>query len=100
FTATVTGTGATGTVNFKDGASSISGCSAQTVASGTATCTTTTIPVSGSPHSITAVYSGDTNFTGSTSSAVSQTVSQASTTTSLSRTSGSSPSTYGSSLTF
>ena len=33
-----------------------------------------TLSVSGSPHSITAVYGGDGNFTGSTSAAISQTV--------------------------
>src|SRR5439155_24389522 len=39
FTATISPSTATGTVNFKDGASSITGCSAQTIRRSTATCT-------------------------------------------------------------
>ena len=50
--------------------------------------------IAGSPHSITAVYAGDTNFATSTSTAVSQTVSQASTTTTV--TSDANPSVSGS----
>jgi hypothetical protein len=49
-------------------------------------------------HSITAEYGGDTNFNGSTSSALSQTVSKASTSTSVS--SSLNPSIYGQSITF
>lgn len=66
FTATVTGPGGTptGTVNFKDGGSSISGCASQTLSSGVATCTTTALSVG--THSITADYGGDGNFTTST----------------------------------
>jgi len=96
FTATVqppAGTSATGTVTFLDGSTSLgsatlSGNSAQlSIASlGTGT------------HSITAVYSGDTNMAGSTSAAVAQQVSQASTTTTLS--SGVNPSVFGQAITF
>ena len=52
----------------------------------------------GSGQSITAVYSGDSNFTTSTSSALSQTVNQDSTTTSVA--SATNPSVYGQSVTF
>src|SRR5207249_3909232 len=51
-----------------------------TLSSGQATFTTSSISVS--THSITAVYGGDANLNGSTSSALSQTVSKANTTTS------------------
>jgi hypothetical protein len=77
FTATVarTNPGAgtiTGTVQFKDGAANLG--SPVTIASGQAQLTTSCLPVGN--RSITAVYSGDTNFKTSTStSAVSQTVS-------------------------
>ena len=52
----------------------------------------------GSGQSITAVYSGDLNFTTSTSTALSQTVNQDSTTTSLA--SSTNPSVYGQAVTF
>ncbi len=69
------------TVTFKDGASTIS-CGTGSVAfNGTsATCVVTYASTTGSPHSITVVFGGDTNYGGSTSSALSQTVSKASTT--------------------
>jgi hypothetical protein len=68
----------TGTVTFKDGSTAI--CTSVPVASiGTttaaATCQQTYTGISGSPHSITAVYSNsDGNFSGSTSSPLSQIV--------------------------
>ena len=95
FTATVVGAGATGTVTFKDGATTLG---TGTLSAGTATFSTSTLSVAGSPHSITAVYGGDSNFTGSTSSAIAQNVNQASNTVTL----GSSlnPSTFGQSVTF
>jgi len=68
--ATVTPASATGTVQFKDGAANLG--APVSVNSGTAT-----LPVSSltlGSHSITAVYSGDTNNAGSTSPAVSQVV--------------------------
>jgi hypothetical protein len=96
FSATVqppTGTTATGTVTFLDGSTSLgsatlAGNSAQlSIASlGTGT------------HSVTAVYSGDTNMAGSTSAAVAQQVNQASTATTLS--SGVNPSVFGQTITF
>ena len=85
FTATVTsligGTVNAGTVSFKDGATTLSSPSVN--ASGVATFATAALSVTGSPHSITAVYNGNGNFTTSTSSAISQVVNPASTTTTI-----------------
>ena len=64
---------ADGYVNFLDGTTTI-GTGIALNSSGVATFSTSTLTVSGSPLSITAVYSGDTNFTTSTSNAVSQVV--------------------------
>lgn len=69
YTATVTGAGATGTVTFKDGVTTLG---TQALSGGTATFNTTSL-AAGS-HSITAEYSGDGTFNGSTSNAVSTTV--------------------------
>lgn len=70
-----------GTVNFLDGTTQI-GTGALT--SGTATFSTSSLSGTASPHSITAVYVGDTNFATSTSTAVSQVVNAAATTTTAS----------------
>ncbi len=56
------------------------------------------LSTTGSPHSITAVYNGDTNFTGSTSDNFLQTVNQSSTTTTV--TSSVNPSVFGHGVTF
>jgi hypothetical protein len=100
FTATVSpasGTATpTGTVNFLDGTTQIG--TGTLNASGVATFSTSTLTVSGSPHSITAVYGGGPNFGGSTSSAVSQVVNQASSTTGL--VSSLNPSTSGATVMF
>ncbi len=76
FTATVTGIAPTGSVNFKDGAASITGCSAVALAgsgnSRTATCSTSALTAA--THSITAAYSGDAANAASTSAALSQVV--------------------------
>jgi uncharacterized repeat protein (TIGR01451 family) len=74
FTATVSGAYGTptGAVAFQDSGTEISGCSAVALSSGQATCVLTSL-ASGS-HAITAVYSGDATYTGSTSSAYTQTV--------------------------
>lgn len=77
-TATVT-TGATGTVTFKDGGTTLG---TATLNSNTATFTTTGLTV-GTHSSLTAVYGGDTNYAGSTSSAQTVTVNKISTTTSI-----------------
>ena len=81
FTATVAPVGAppgtpTGTVTFFDGATPIS-CeppSDGTLSGGQATCSTSTLSVAGSPHDITAQYGGDTNYNGSTSTILQQSV--------------------------
>jgi len=98
-TATVTAiapaTGArTGTVVFQDGGVVIAGCGAQVItAGGTATCATNAL-VAGS-HPITAIYSGDANFTTSTSAVLTQTVLSTTTTTVIS---SGNPSVFGQSV--
>jgi hypothetical protein len=84
FTATVTaaspGSGTpTGSVEFYDGSTELG----SGTLNGTSTATFTASTLSIGTHSITGIYSGDGNFTTSTSSAVSQRVNQASTTTTL-----------------
>ena len=103
FTATVAGIAPTGSVNFKDGGSSIAGCSAVALAgsgnSRTATCTSSTLAVA--THSIVASYAGDAGNTASNSATLSQVVSSAGpapTTTTVA--SSLNPSTAGTSVTF
>ncbi|HEX5450681.1 MAG TPA: Ig-like domain repeat protein [Gaiellaceae bacterium] len=98
FTATVTGDSPTGTVEFDDGGSAISGCDAQTVDGGTgeATCTTSTLALGS--HTITAAYSGDLNNLISSASALTQTIDQATSATTV--VSSSNPSAPGDSVTF
>jgi YVTN family beta-propeller protein len=83
----------TATVTFKDGSTELG-----TVAlnGGAATLTTSTLAVGS--HSITAIYGGDSNFTSSTSAALTQIVNKVSATTTL----GSSvnPSSFGQAVTF
>ncbi len=77
FTATVTpsaGGPPTGSVTFKDGAITLGTGTLNGANPGVATFSTSTLSVSGSPHSITAVYGGDSNFASSTSSVLSQTI--------------------------
>jgi YVTN family beta-propeller protein/uncharacterized repeat protein (TIGR03803 family) len=76
FTATVVGQSGgapTGTVTFGDGVTTLG---SSTLSGGTATLSIATLAVG--PHPITAVYSGDTNFVGSSGS-LNQTVNKAST---------------------
>ena len=88
-TATVSSSGiATGTVSFYDGAALLGTAS---VSAGVATFTTSAFAVG--THSLTAVYSGDSSFSGSTSSVDTATVTQASTATTL--TSAPNPSVFG-----
>jgi hypothetical protein len=101
FTATVTPTSGngtpTGTIQFQvDGANF---GAPVTLVNGTATSNTTSSlsVTSGTGHSIMAVYSGDTNFTGSSAS-LTQTVNQAGTTTTL--VSSTNPSVFGQSVTY
>jgi hypothetical protein len=65
--------GATGTVNFRSGGSSIVGCGSEVVTSGFATCTTKSLATG--TDSLTAVYSGDSNYQSSTSLAINFTIS-------------------------
>ena len=97
FTATVAaGAGTlTGTVDFLDNGTTIGTGSLDNT--GQANFATSTL-TAGSYPTITAVYGGDTNFTGSTSPAISQQVNQAATTTAV--TSSANPSVYGQSVTF
>ncbi len=67
-------------MTFKHGSTTLG---TGTLSSGVATFTTTSLPVGS--NSITAVYGGDTDFTGSTSGALTQTVSQSATTTKLTK---------------
>jgi Bacterial Ig-like domain (group 3) len=81
FTATVMpqyGGQASGTVTFKDGATTLGSAA---VSGNAASLTTSSLAIG--THSITAVYSGDSNFVGSTSNTVSQVVTKATTTTTL-----------------
>ena len=76
YTASVTPIGQpvalTGTVAFADNNNVITGCSSVNLDSttGTATCKTSTPAVDSATHSITATYSNDANYNGSTSSAL------------------------------
>jgi uncharacterized repeat protein (TIGR03803 family) len=95
FAATVTSAGGTppGRVTFEDGSSTLG---TVTLSSGKATFQTSAL--SAGTHSITAVYGGSTNFAGSTSSVLTQTVKKATSSTSV--VSSLNPSTYGASVTF
>jgi hypothetical protein len=79
--ATVTGSGSsgpTGTVTFVDGATTLG---AIVLSAGSAQLTAPALTVGS--HALTAIYSGDANFTGSTSSTLSQTVQKDGTTASV-----------------
>ena len=98
FTASVTaaspGAGTpTGTVTFKDGPTTLD---TRPLSSGSVTYTNSTL--SATNHSITAVYSGDSNFMTNTSSALTQTVSKPDTTVTL--TSSTNPTVFGQSVVF
>lgn len=71
-TATLSTSAATGTVTFKDGATTLGSAN---LSGGTATYSTSS-PTAGS-HSLTAIYSGDSNFNASTSDVLTQTVNKA-----------------------
>jgi hypothetical protein len=88
-----TGSGTpTGTVTFYDGANPLGTVS---LSGGTAGLSTSSLTVGS--HSITASYSGDSNYGGATSSAISQVVSQASSTVALG--SSANPAAFGQSIT-
>jgi hypothetical protein len=96
YTAALNATAATGAIEFREDGAVIPGCTAQPTNSGNATCTVTD-PTAGS-HQITAVYSGDSNYAPSWSSALTQTVSKKTTTTTVS--SSPNPSLVGQAVTF
>src|SRR5262249_26439638 len=83
----------TRTVSFMEGTSKPASA---TLSTGSAAFTTTKLPPGS--HNATAVYGGDTTIAGSTSAAVTQTVSKTATTAALSA--APTPSTYGQSVTF
>jgi hypothetical protein len=83
----------TGTVTFYDGSTPLM---QETLSSGRATYSTSGLPLGS--NSITVVYSGDGNYVGGTSTAISQTVNQAATKTVV-KSSGS-PSAFGQNVTF
>jgi hypothetical protein len=95
FTATVSPSTATGTVQFLDGANSLG---TVTVSAGQASLTIATLGVG--IHSITASYSGDTSYAGSTSSALTQTVTAGTVSTTTALTSTPNPSKSGRPVTF
>jgi Bacterial Ig-like domain (group 3)/Pro-kumamolisin, activation domain len=107
FTATVApvppGAGApTGTVAFTADGVPIAGCGGVALSATSpyqASCTTASLSVAGSPHSIVATYTGDGNFLGSTSGALSYTVNKDATTTTLSASPAGSQ-TFGQAVTF
>jgi hypothetical protein len=86
----------TGSAEFLDGAATITGCGAQPLVGGVASCNVTYAGVGS--HSITAIYSGDPNFTASTSPVLTQTVSPGPTSTVV--TSSADPSVSGESLSY
>jgi hypothetical protein len=94
FTASVTPTSATGTVQFRDGAANLG--APVTLSAGTATLPVSNLSVG--THSITAVYSGDANNTTNTSTPVSQVVNRINASVALS--SSLNPSTVGQNVTF
>ena len=69
FTATVSSTGATGTVQFLDGTTSLG-----TVPLSGGAATFATAALSGGNHNLKAIYSGDGAFNGSTSPTLRQSV--------------------------
>ena len=100
FTASVTGSAPTGTVNFTDGGATISGCGtvALTGAGNTRTAACSTSALAVGTRSIAAAYGGDAGNAASSSAPLSQVVNLGSSTTALS--SSSNPSVVGTSVTF
>jgi sugar lactone lactonase YvrE len=99
FTATVPAVGGgahpTGTILIQDGGT--------TIATGSLTggsFTFTSPALLGGSHSLTAVYAGDSNHLAATSAVITQTVAKKTVVPALARSAGSTPSTYGSNVTF
>src|SRR5438105_4214879 len=101
FTATVSGSNPTGTVNFTDGGSSIVGCAAVALTgagnSRTAVCSTSSLSVG--THSIVANYGGDAANAASSSSPLSQVITTVATTTTMVASSAN-PAMVGTTVTF
>jgi hypothetical protein len=95
FTATLSPSAATGSVQFFDGASSLG---TVPVSGGNASLSMSTL--SQGSHSITATYSGDTNYNGSTSSTLTQTINGSSVETTTTLISNHNPSNNGQPVTF
>jgi hypothetical protein len=96
YTARISAAAATGTVEFKQAGVTISGCAAEAISSSTARCTVANLAAGN--NWVTAVYSGDSNYSSSTSSGLTQTVTKKTTTTSAS--SSLNPSTVGEAVTY
>ena len=75
-TATVTGAGPTGNVNFSEGGSALAGCSAVVLSAGSAVCHVSSLSVGS--HAIVASYGGDAGNAGSTSNTLLQVINTAS----------------------
>jgi sugar lactone lactonase YvrE len=93
FTVTVVPATAIGTVTFTEGVTTLG---TGTLSNGVATLSLVSLSVGS--HDISAIYDGDSNYTGSSSNMVTQVVNQAATAVSL--TSASNPSIFGQSVTF
>src|SRR5205823_6432471 len=76
FTANVSGNAPTGSVNFTDGGSALTGCGAVALSGvgNTRSATCSSSALSSGTHSIVASYVGDTGNSGSTSAALSQVI--------------------------
>jgi hypothetical protein len=102
-TATVTGslasTLASGIVTFMDGSTTL-GTGTLVPVAGVMTATLTTNTLTAGTHPITAVYAGDTNYTGSTSSVVNEVINQSPITTTTFIASSVNPSMFGQVITF
>ena len=101
FTTTVTGSAPTGNVGFTADGTTLTGCAAVALPTGSAnskiaTCSTTTLGTG--THSIVAIYAGDAANSGSTSTALSQVVNNLTSNTTL--TSSLNPLTAGTNVTF
>ncbi len=94
------GTPSDGTVRFDIGGTPVEGCTTESVTAGAATCTVSDLTVAGGPYSVTAFYSGATDYASSNDSGspLVQTVSPDATSTSL--TSNTNPSTFGENVSF
>jgi Bacterial Ig-like domain (group 3) len=96
YTATLSTTAATGTVEFKQAGTAISGCAARPISAGTATCAVVDLAAGG--VWIAAVYSGDSNYAASSSTILTETVKKRTTTTAVS--SSMNPLTVGEAVTY